>query len=131
MMNTASTTRDRTAVCPGQHTTCDEQTAPLPGGEPAGHSRLVTWLTGKVRSAGDRMFCAEDTRAIANGWQITRGKLGLSRTYRDPRFDALAACDQCDGSGETADQPCARCAGTGRITLETRKGSPREQRRVP
>jgi len=92
---------------------------------------MMTWLAVKVRSAGDRMFCADDTRAIANGWQITPGKLGLRRTYRDPRFDALAECGQCDGSGETADQPCARCSGTGRITLQIRKASPREQRRVP
>jgi hypothetical protein len=77
------------------------------------------------------MFIADDTRAIANGWQITPGKLGLTRTYRDPRFDSLTASDQCGGSGETADQPCARCSGTGRITLETGKGSTREQGRVP
>jgi hypothetical protein len=131
MMKTARTTRDRTAVRPEQLATRDEQMARLPGAAPAGHSRLATWLAGKVQSAGDRMFCADDARAIASGWQITPGKLRLSRTYRDPRFDALAACDQCHGSGETADQACARCSGTGRITHETRKVSLPEQRRVP
>jgi DnaJ-class molecular chaperone len=44
---------------------------------------------------------------------------GLSRTYRDPRFDQLQGCPDCCGAGELEDdQLCARCGGSGRIRLQ-------------
>jgi hypothetical protein len=74
-------------------------------------------LARRVRSAGDRLFHASDARALARGWQITAGRSGLSRAYRDPRFDLLESCPGCGWSGKNARRPCAGCAGSGRITL--------------
>jgi hypothetical protein len=128
-MNTPRTTEDRTAARAYQHAR-GKQPLGRAGGTSPDHNRLMSWLADKVRSAGDRIFLADDARAIASGWHIAKGRLGLSRTYRDPRFDALAACDQCHGMGQAEDQPCARCSGTGRITLAVRKVSPSEQGRV-
>jgi DnaJ-class molecular chaperone len=63
-----------------------------------------------------------DTEAYWRGWQITRTRGGLARSYRDPRFDTLAECARCrgtgvNGAGVNTDLPCAPCLGTGRITL--------------
>jgi DnaJ-class molecular chaperone len=57
-----------------------------------------------------------DAEAYWRSWQITRTHGGLGRRYRDARFDALAECPKCQGSGLTADQPCRPCQGTGRIS---------------
>jgi hypothetical protein len=130
MMNTPQTTTDRTATRLGQYTVGRELSACLADGAAAGRNRLLAWLAGLLRSAGDQLFSADDARAIARGWQIAPGKRGLSRTYRDPRFDALASCDQCHGSGGAADQSCARCSGTGRVTLTAPKVSTQGGRRV-
>ena len=78
---------------------------------------ISTRLARRVRTAGDRLFRASDTRAAGYGWRVTAGRSGLSRTYRDPRFDLLAGCPDCRGSGQDARRPCSRCAGSGRIRL--------------
>jgi hypothetical protein len=54
-------------------------------------NRLVRWLLNRLEAAGNRLFAADDQRAAARGWQITPGSHGLSRRYRDPRFDMLTA----------------------------------------
>jgi hypothetical protein len=54
-------------------------------------SRLLTWLLAQIALAGDRVFRADDALAAARGWQVAVGRAGLTRTYRDPRFDQLAA----------------------------------------
>jgi hypothetical protein len=67
----------------------------------------------------DRLFAADDARARERGWQITVQRGGLSRSYRDPRFDLLMACAECRGAGVGAeDRPCRVCPGTGRLALE-------------
>ena len=54
----------------------------------------------RVLSAiGNMIFRADDRRAREQGWQITPRQGGLSRTYRDPRFDSLVSCPACDGRG--------------------------------
>lgn len=86
-----------------------------------------------IRAIGERLFREDDARAASCGWQAKVGHRGLSRTYRDPRFDSLMACPSCRGSGQHAfDQDCARCSGTGRIRLpqsprptEMTRGHPR------
>ncbi len=97
---------------------------------------LLSWLAGLPRRLGDRLFVMNDTEAYWRSWQITRTHGGLGRRYRDPRFDTLAECRTCRGTGRatghtagakdhttdrakdrTAGLPCARCLGTGRITL--------------
>lgn len=51
---------------------------------------LITWLTNKLASGSERLFRSDDAAARACGWQISPGRFGWSRSYRDPRFDALA-----------------------------------------
>jgi hypothetical protein len=81
-------------------------------------ARVTGWLVRLVRAAGDRLFQAEDIRASQNGWQITARRGGLARTYRDPRFDRFRNCPDCHGTGtSSAEKPCNRCDGTGRITV--------------
>lgn len=78
---------------------------------------LLSWVAYALRRHGDRWFAMSDNEAYWRGWQITKTRAGLGRCYRDPRFDALAACMRCAGAGVYADAPCGACQGTGRITL--------------
>jgi hypothetical protein len=80
---------------------------------------LLSWLAYIPRRLGDRLFTWNDTEAYWRGWQITKVHGGLGRRYRDPRFDTLTACPQCQGGGTTTkDTPCAPCLGTGRVSTE-------------
>jgi hypothetical protein len=60
---------------------------------------LVGWLARVLRNFGDRLFADADARARQHGWQVTRRNGGLSRRYRDPRFDSLVRCPSCAGTG--------------------------------
>jgi hypothetical protein len=75
----------------------------------------VCWLRRLIEAAGDRLFRADDQRAIEHNWRITRRIGGLSRSYRDPRFDTLRPCPPCNGDGGIAVEPCVSCDGTGRV----------------
>jgi hypothetical protein len=76
--------------------------------------RLAAW----IRAAGDRLFREDDARARGYGWQVQVRHGGLSRTYRDPRFDGLQSCPACRGSGiDQHERACDRCSGAGRIRL--------------
>ena len=79
-------------------------------------NRLVRWLLNRLEAAGNRLFAPDDHRAIEHGWQIVSRHRGLSRQYRDKRFDMLISCSRCDGNGATDGWPCAACGGTGRQT---------------
>lgn len=72
-----------------------------------------------LRRIGQALFRADDEFARGQGWQVQQGRFGLSRAYRHPGFDGLAGCPDCCGSGSRRDAGCGRCAGTGRVTLET------------
>lgn len=63
-----------------------------------------------------RLFGDLDAQAEHDGWQVTRLRHGLARSYRDPRFDQLRACPACAGRGSMDGQPCGPCRGTGRVT---------------
>jgi len=76
---------------------------------------LLSWLAALPRRLGDRLFTMNDAEAYWRTWRITSTHGGLGRRYHDLRFDALAECPKCQGSGLTADQPCPPCQGTGRI----------------
>jgi hypothetical protein len=78
--------------------------------------RLVRWLLNRLEAAGNRLFATDDQQAAEHGWQITPGRHGLSRRYRDPRFDALISCPDCHGNGATDGWPCPACRATGRLT---------------
>lgn len=78
----------------------------------------LNWLAGRIRSAGDRLFHEDDTWARQHGWLIETRYGGLSRSYRDHRFDNLARCTECRGSGpDESDRPCRCCSASGRIML--------------
>jgi hypothetical protein len=84
---------------------------------------LLSWLAYIPRRLGDHLFTWNDTEAYWRGWQITKVHGGLGRRYRDPAFDTLAACPQCQGGGANtkdgrADTPCPPCLGTGRVSTE-------------
>ena len=75
--------------------------------------------TGRV---GDALFARADARARDCGWEVTRSRSGLHRTYRDPRFDLLHRCPRCNGAGSTLrGVDCGRCYGTGRIVHDPRR----------
>lgn len=42
------------------------------------------------RRLSDRLFATNDTEAYWRGWQIVRARGGLTRRYRDPKFDTHA-----------------------------------------
>jgi hypothetical protein len=44
-----------------------------------------------LERAGQTVFRADDESARRHGWQVKAGRFGLSRVYRDPRFDLLPA----------------------------------------
>lgn len=82
----------------------------------------LSLLRGLAELIGAWLFAGDDSRAAGHGWQARSDHGGLSRRYRDPRFDALRACGRCAGRGTLAEWPCAACAGTGRITLHPGSG---------
>jgi len=49
--------------------------------------RFLAWLAVEVQVIGNCLFRTDDAIAANMGWEVRAGRLGLSRTYRDPRFD--------------------------------------------
>jgi hypothetical protein len=72
----------------------------------------ATWLTHIVDRIDQFAFREPDMRAIARGWQVRRDR-PFTRTYRDPRWDDVAACAVCQGSGTIVAGDCPDCAGVG------------------
>jgi hypothetical protein len=67
---------------------------------------------------GQKIFRSSDCQAHQHGWQVIPRHGGLSRTYRDPRFNFLAACTTCNGRGRNPNGvTCSGCQGTGRVSL--------------
>jgi hypothetical protein len=44
-----------------------------------------------LQRPGQLLFRADDEFARRQGWQVETGRFGLSRVYRDPRFDLPTA----------------------------------------
>jgi hypothetical protein len=81
---------------------------------------LIRWLS----AIGGKIFLADDRLARDQGWESTSGHGGLSRNYRDRRFNYLAACQACRGHGhDSYGVSCAGCGGTGRVLLDTTEAS--------
>jgi DnaJ-class molecular chaperone len=100
------------------------------------HCKIYLHLLARLRAGfdrpGRRLFAATDGTARQHGWQIISISAGLGRRYRDPRFDNLASCLRCRGSGARAPgSPCQTCAGTGRVTLTAQTTDPPVPRRSP
>jgi hypothetical protein len=86
---------------------------------PAVRKTLRDLLLYALNAIGSATFRTEDCRAREQGWQIIPRHGGLSRCYRDPRFDFLIACTPCDGHGcDLRGATCSDCRGTGRIVLD-------------
>ena len=66
----------------------------------------------------DRLHAAEDARAQRRGWQITPTSGGMGRQYRDPRWDLIAACEDCGGEGVHGAHCCVTCQGRGTVRLD-------------
>jgi hypothetical protein len=78
---------------------------------------LAAWMARLLDTMGQRLFASADARARQRGWKVTYGNGGLSRRYRDPRFDTLAGCPSCGGTGDVDEVPCPPCSGTGRTIV--------------
>jgi hypothetical protein len=79
---------------------------------------LAGWLLTHVEQAGNRLFARDDRTARDHGWQIIPLNGGLARRYRDPRFDALGECPECEGGGYVGGECCGSCKATGRVERE-------------
>jgi hypothetical protein len=89
--------------------------------------RLLQRVTSAI---GRKIFRSSDCQAHQNGWQMIPRHGGLSRTYRDPRFDYLAACTTCNGRGRNPHgATCPDCQGIGRISFAPDIISERRQER--
>jgi hypothetical protein len=55
---------------------------------------LAGWLASLPHRVGARLFAMNDMEARWRGWEVTKLRHGLARSYRDPRFDLLRAPDQ-------------------------------------
>lgn len=75
----------------------------------------IRGLAKLLNAVGNRLFAANDEEAAQHGWQITSRQGGLARSYRDPRFDLLATCHRCGGSGQATRELCSACDGRGRV----------------
>jgi hypothetical protein len=70
------------------------------------------------RAIGSKIFRTDDRRARQRGWQIIPHHGGLSRTYRDPRFDNLSLCPICRGGGDNLCRTtCPGCCGSDSLVL--------------
>lgn len=76
---------------------------------------------------GEEAFAEIDAFAWVQRWEIRR--TWHTHTYRDTRFDALAACKVCSAKGRCpTGLPCRRCRGTGRVNLLEPPASRRPER---
>lgn len=84
-------------------------------------SHSASWLARLTEKAGNRLFAGDDQAARNHGWQVIARWGGLGRRCRDPRFDTLRACPECEGGGYAGGEPCGVCQGTGRVTRDSSK----------
>lgn len=72
-----------------------------------------------LQRIGAAAFSKDDNFARAQGWEVRRSRLGLSRSYRHPGFDQLASCPMCRGTGAVSEAACSLCSGAGRVRLRS------------
>ena len=86
---------------------------------PVVRKTLRDLLLGGLNAIGSKIFREDDCRARDHGWQVFPRHGGLSRSYRDPRFDRLVACSTCNGRGcNPYAATCSACHGAGHIVLD-------------
>ena len=85
---------------------------------PVVRKTLCNLLIRSLNLVGGKVFQADDRRARDRGWQTNSRHGGLSRTYRDLRFDYLIPCPTCNGRGRDLGRlTCPACGGAGRIVM--------------
>jgi hypothetical protein len=91
-------------------------------------SRLARTITRILAMHYPPSWATEENQLRARGLTVTRGRWG-SITVRDPRFDQIEACPDCQGSGvdptvhcphttppcDWCSIPCPTCEGHGTI----------------
>jgi hypothetical protein len=96
--------------------------------DPDVRATVTDLLVRGLSAIGDKIFGSDDCRARERGWQIIPRHGGLSRSYRDPRFDSITPCTTCNGRGCNArGATCTGCDGTGRIVLGSAATSRQER----
>ena len=63
--------------------------------------RMMAWLACRSREITDWLFQGPDEQARQYGWTVEIRHGGLSRRYRDPRFDSLAGANPADATAGT------------------------------
>lgn len=87
-------------------------------------NRPLTWGGAVFAGLTSRLFRNDDATARQYGWQVRPTRWGFVRQYRDPRFDTLAACISCSGTGaDPGGAQCRACAGSGRIDNAPSRGT--------
>jgi hypothetical protein len=92
-----------------------------------------TWIRSNLLALPQRLFVPGDTAARRHGWHVDFIHGGFGRKYRDPRFDTLSPCGDCQGYGVMLrGNSCQRCSGSGRIVIKPiTKGASMTTRRRP
>jgi hypothetical protein len=54
-------------------------------------AKISAWFADRSTTVTDRIFAESDARARRHGWSVEVRAGGMSRRYRDPRFDSLRA----------------------------------------
>ena len=79
-----------------------------------GSSEVPRRIT-RLLDALDRwLFGEPDLRATTRGWTDRRPRR-FEREYRDPRWDLVVRCEECEGEGTVGAHTCPDCGGRGRI----------------
>jgi hypothetical protein len=52
-------------------------------------AKITAWFADRSTAITDRIFAEPDERARRNGWSVEIRHGGMSRRYRDPRFESL------------------------------------------
>jgi hypothetical protein len=79
-------------------------------------ARPVTRLSQLRAAIENLIFRQPDLDALARGWEVHR-PTPFRRSYRDPRWHSIVACDDCRGAGLGGARACSACDGRGTVRL--------------
>ena len=80
---------------------------------------IATWVARKLDALDHVAYRTPDLDATARGWEVRRHKR-FHRTYRDPRWDLIAVCPTCQGSGSVGTAACSECGGACTVRRDKR-----------
>lgn len=79
-------------------------------------ARAATRLCQLREVLDNLIFRKPDLEAVSRGWEVRREQ-PFRRVYRDPRWNSIVACADCQGTGQEGARPCPVCDGRGTIRL--------------